>query len=124
YVLFGVLMLAVWALIRTTSLWWIYGWLVFLLFTVVIAFLAPVVILPLFNKFTPLDNEGLVDRLRALARQAGLNISEVQVMDASKRTRKDNAFFVGLGRSRRVVLFDNILVQPDSSIETVVAHEL
>jgi STE24 endopeptidase len=124
YVLFAVLMLALWALIRTTNLWWVYGWGVFLLFTVVLAFLGPVVLMPLFNKFTPLENETLTERLRALAREAGLNISEVQVMDASKRTRKDNAFFTGLGRTRRVVLFDNILVQPESSIATVVAHEL
>jgi STE24 endopeptidase len=124
YVLFAVLMLALWELIRTTALWWVYGWGVFLLFTVVLAFLGPVLLMPLFNKFTPLENEGLTERLRSLARQAGLNISEVQVMDASKRTRKDNAFFAGLGRTRRVVLFDNILVQPESSIATVVAHEL
>ena len=125
YVLFGALMTALWALIRATpTMWWIFGWLVFLLFTVVIALLAPVVILPLFNKFTPLDNEGLVARLQQLARDAGLKISGVQVMDASKRTRKDNAFFIGLGSTRRVVLYDNILVQPDDSIATVVAHEL
>jgi STE24 endopeptidase len=124
FVLFAALMTAVWALIRATSLWWVYGWLVFLAFTVVLAVLAPVVFLPLFNKFTPLDNESLVARLQGLAQQAGLKISGVQVMDASKRTRKDNAFFIGLGRTRRVVVFDNMLTQPDSSIATVVAHEL
>ncbi len=125
YVLFGALMTALWALIRATpSMWWIFGWLVFLLFGVVIALLAPVVILPLFNKFTPLDNEGLVARLQQLARDAGLNISGVQVMDASRRTRKDNAFFIGLGATRRVVLYDNTLVQPEDSIATIVAHEL
>jgi STE24 endopeptidase len=124
FVLFGVLMSVLWALIRTTSLWWVYGWGVFFAFSIVLAILGPVVIMPLFNKFTPLDNESLADRLRALARKAGLRISDVQVMDASKRTRKDNAFFAGLGKTRRVVLYDNILEQPDSSIETVVAHEL
>jgi STE24 endopeptidase len=124
YVLFGALMTVLWALIRTTALWWIYGWLAFFGFSVVIALLAPVVILPLFNKFTTLDNEALAARLQALARDAGLSISGVQVMDASKRTRKDNAFFIGLGKTRRVVLFDNILAQPDDSIASVVAHEL
>jgi STE24 endopeptidase len=124
FVLFGVLMSVVWALIRATTLWWIYGWLVFILFGVVIALLAPVVILPLFNKFTPMENEALVARLQQLARDAGLSISGVQVMDASKRTRKDNAFFIGLGSTRRVVVFDNMLTQPDDSIATVVAHEL
>lgn len=124
FVVAAILMLALWALIRSTELWWIAGWAVFFLFSVVLAFLGPVVIMPLFNKFTPLPDESLADRLRALGRKAGLNISEVQVMDASKRTRKDNAFFTGLGKTRRVVLFDNLLEQPGSSIESVVAHEL
>lgn len=124
FVIFGILMTALWALIRTTDLWWVAGWAVFFLFSVVLAFLGPVVIMPMFNKFAPLPNEGLADRLRTLARAAELNISEVQVMDASKRTRKDNAFFTGLGKTRRVVLFDNLLEQPEASIECVVAHEL
>lgn len=124
FVISGGLLFALWALIRATELWWVAGWAVFFVFSVVLAFLAPVVIMPLFNKFTPLDNETLADKLRALARKAGLAISEVQVMDASKRTRKDNAFFTGLGKTRRVVLFDNLLEQPDTAVESVVAHEL
>lgn len=123
-VLLGVLMTALWAVIRATDAWWIVGWIIFMLFSVVLAVLAPVVLMPLFNKFTPLDNEGLANKLRSLATKAGLNISGVQVMDASKRTKKDNAFFAGLGKTRRVVLFDNILEQPDASIESVVAHEM
>lgn len=123
-VLFGVLMVPLWALIRSTQAWWIAGWVVFLLFSVVFTFLGPVLILPLFNKITPLENPELADNLRELARSAGLSISDVQVMDASKRTRKDNAFFAGLGRTRRVVLFDNILEHPLQAIRTIVAHEL
>lgn len=86
FVMFGMLMSALWALIRTTSLWWVYGWAVFFVFSIALAILGPLVILPLFNKFTPLDNEALAERLRALARKAGLSISDVHVMDASKRT--------------------------------------
>lgn len=123
-VLTSALLFALWALIRSTELWWVAGWAVFFLFSVVLAVLGPVVIMPLFNKFTPLDNETLADRLRGLARKAGLAISEVRVMDASKRTRKDNAFFTGFGQTRRVVLFDNLLAQPETAIECVVAHEL
>ncbi|HYZ93251.1 MAG TPA: M48 family metallopeptidase [Actinomycetota bacterium] len=123
-VLFMVLLVPLWALIRSTDMWWIAGWLVFLLFSVVLAFLGPIVFMPLFNKFEPLGDEKLAGELRELARTAGLTISGVQVMDASKRTRKDNAFFAGLGGTRRIVLFDNLLEQPAKSVRTVVAHEL
>lgn len=123
-VLFAVLTIPLWALIRSTDLWWVAGWLVFLLFSVVLVFLGPVVILPIFNKLEPMADASLASKLRELARTAGLNISEVQVMDASKRTRKDNAFFTGLGKTRRVVLYDNLLAQPEKSVRAVVAHEL
>lgn len=123
-VLLSALMIPLWTLIRTTELWWVYGWIVFLLFSVGLSFLAPIVLMPLFNRFEPLDDAELTADLQELARVAGLSISEVQVMDASKRTKKDNAFFAGLGRTRRVVLFDNILSQPARSIRAVVAHEL
>jgi STE24 endopeptidase len=115
---------ALWWLIRSTDLWWIYGWAVFFAFSVLLAFLLPIVIMPIFNKFTPLENEKLSARLRALAEGVGMKVSGVQVMDASKRTRKDNAFFAGLGGSRRVVVFDNLLSQPASVIASIVAHEL
>jgi STE24 endopeptidase len=124
-VLAGLLMYALWSMIvRSPEWWWVFGWLVFFLFSVVLVFLAPVLIMPLFNKFTPLEDQETAQRLRALAQAAGLSISDVEVMDASKRTRKDNAFFAGLGKSRKVVLFDNILEQPAASIDNVVAHEL
>lgn len=123
-VLFSVLFIPTWALIRSTDLWWVYGAAVFLLFTVVLAFLLPVVILPIFNKFTPLSKEDLKVRLQGLAQKAGVKISDYQVMDASKRTKKDNAFFTGLGATRRVVVFDNLLEQPDECVEVVVAHEI
>lgn len=123
-VLFAALTVPLWALIRSTDLWWVAGWLVFLLFSVALVFLGPVLIMPLFNRFEPLTDASLGEKLRSLARSAGLNISEVQVMDASKRTKKDNAFFTGLGKTRRVVLYDNLLAQPEDSVRTVVAHEL
>ncbi len=120
----GLLFLALWWLIRTTDLWWIFGWAVFFAFSVLLAFLLPIVIMPIFNKFTPLEDESLSARLRSLAEGVGMQVSGVQVMDASKRTRKDNAFFAGLGKSRRVVIFDNLLSQPAAVIASIVAHEL
>jgi STE24 endopeptidase len=123
-VLQGALFLTLWWLIQTTDLWWLAGWAAFFLFSVVLAFLFPIVIMPIFNKFTPLEDEDLASRLRALAEEVGMRISGVQVMDASKRTRKDNAFFAGLGGSRRVVIFDNLLSQSAGVIASIVAHEL
>jgi STE24 endopeptidase len=118
------LLLILWWVIRSTDLWWLWGWAVFFGFSVLLAFLFPVVIMPIFNKFTPLEDEELAAKLRGVAEGAGMKVTGVQVMDASKRTKKDNAFFAGLGKSRRVVLFDNLLAQPHPVIESVVAHEL
>jgi len=91
----------------------------------VVGFLAPVVLEPLFNRFVPLADEELVRDLRRLADQAGAPVREVLVADASRRTRKVNAYVSGLGRTRRVVLFDTLLekVSPGET-RLVVAHEL
>lgn len=124
FVLYGGLLLALWAVIRATSLWWLAGWAVFFAFSVVLAFLAPVVLMPIFNRFEPLSDEELAAELVGVARDGGVEVSGVQVMDASKRTRKDNAFFAGLGRTRRIVLFDNLLETPRRAIRCVVAHEV
>ena len=123
-VLTSVLLVPVWAVIRATDLWWVWAWAVVFGFSVVLGMLYPILIAPIFNKFRPLDDETLAGRIRELAQRAGLRISGVLVMDASKRTRKDNAYFAGIGKTRRVVLFDNLLEQPHSAVETVVAHEM
>lgn len=123
-VLLSALLIPLWALIRSTELWWVFGWLVFFLFSVVLAFIGPTLLLPLFNKLEPLRDDALADELTGLGRDAGVRITGVQVMDASKRTRKDNAFFSGLGRTRKIVLYDNLLEQPARSVRCVVAHEL
>src|ERR687886_1120347 len=91
----------------------------------VVGFAAPVVLEPLFNRFAPLRDEELAERLRALARRAGVPVRDVLVTDASRRTRKVNAYVSGLGATRRVVLYDTLLGQADPRrIELVVAHEL
>jgi STE24 endopeptidase len=90
-----------------------------------VRFVAPVVLEPLFNRFEPLADDGLADRLKALARRAGVPIREVLVADASRRTRKVNAYVSGLGRTRRVVVFDTLLGDADErELNLVVAHEL
>jgi len=90
-----------------------------------VGFLAPVVLEPLFNRFAPLADEELAGELRRLAERAGAPVRDVLVADASRRTRKLNAYVSGLGRTRRVVLFDTLLdkVSPRET-RLVVAHEL
>src|ERR671935_2759464 len=95
------------------------------LLVLVIGFAAPVVLEPLFNRFAPLRDEELADRLRALARRSGVPVRDVLVADASRRTRKVNAYVSGLGATRRVVLFDTLLREAEPrEVELVVAHEL
>jgi len=94
-------------------------------FVLLVGFAAPVVLEPLFNRFAPLRDQQLADRLRALARRAGVPVRDVLVADASRRTRKVNAYVSGLGATRRVVLFDTLLREAGPrQVELVVAHEL
>jgi STE24 endopeptidase len=119
-----VLLVPLWVLIRSTDLWWVYGWMVMGLFVVGLGLLAPVLIMPLFNKFTPLEDGELRAELLDLARQVDADISEIQVSDASRRTRKDNAFVAGMGKTRRLVLYDTLLPRPREQVRTVAAHEI
>ncbi len=94
-------------------------------FALVVSFVAPVLFEPIFNRFEPLADEQLADDLRALAERAGAPVRDVLVADASRRTTKVNAYVSGVGRTRRVVLFDTLLEQSSSAeAKLVVAHEL
>lgn len=91
----------------------------------VLSFLAPVVLEPMFNRFRPLEDERLAGELRALAARAGVPVRDVLVADASRRTTKVNAYVSGLGRTRRVVLYDTLLgAAGEPELKLVVAHEL
>ena len=91
----------------------------------VLSFLAPLVFEPLFNRFRPLEDERLAGELRDLAVRAGVPVRDVLVADASRRTTKVNAYVSGLGRTRRVVLYDTLLASADErQIELILAHEL
>jgi STE24 endopeptidase len=118
------LSLVLWWVIRTTDLWWLLGALIFTAFGVLLAAIAPVVIIPLFNKLTPVDDDGLRQHLKDLAKEGGLRVKDVLVMDASKRTRHDNAFFTGMGKTKRVVIFDNMVDWDRGLIDVVVGHEV
>jgi STE24 endopeptidase len=119
-----ILFLPLYAIIRSTDLWWLWGWLVVVVFSVGFGFLYPVVIAPIFNTFTPLEDGDVADRVDAVADQAGVTISGTFVADESKRSRRDNAYVAGLGATRRVVLFDTLLEHPPPVVEQVVAHEI
>lgn len=105
--------------------WWVWGWAGFTALTALLFFLYPVLIAPLFNRFTPLDDPRLEIRIRALADDAGVAVDEVLVSDASRRSTVENAYVAGLGATRQVVLYDTLLAAGDEQ-ETlyVVAHEL
>jgi STE24 endopeptidase len=119
-----VLLIPLFAVIRSTDLWWLYGWLIVVGFSILIGFLFPIVIAPIFNKFTPLEDPDLAGRIQTVAGRAGVDISGAFVADESRRSRRDNAYVAGLGATRRVVLFDTLLEHPPAVVEQVVAHEI
>jgi STE24 endopeptidase len=92
---------------------------------VLVSFVAPVVLEPIFNRFRPLDDRALADELRALAERAGVPVRDVLIADASRRTTKLNAYVSGLARTRRVVLYDTLLERASPrQVRLIVAHEL
>ncbi len=118
------LLIPVLAIIRSVDLWWLWAWGVYIGFSMLMALLYPVVIMPRFNKFVPLEAGDLRLRVERVAERAGEQISGVFTMDASRRTRRDNAFVAGFGPTKRVVIYDTMLEHPPALIEQVVAHEI
>lgn len=105
--------------------WWVAMAALLWLFALAITWLAPLLLMPIFYKFKPLDNPELVARLTRLAEQAGAHVQGVYVMDMSSRTTTANAMLAGLGSTRRIILGDTLLASyTDDEIETVLAHEL
>ena len=105
--------------------WWLWAWAVMMAFQLLMSVLAPVLILPLFNKLTPLPEGTLRERLLALAQRTSFRAASIQVMDGSKRSKHSNAFFTGFGRLRKIVLFDTLITQlAEPELEAVLAHEI
>jgi STE24 endopeptidase len=115
----------VYALLRTTAWWWLVAAGVFFVVYVLMAALFPIWLLPLFYRLTPLDDGALRERLLGLANRAGVPVVGVWVADQSRRSRTANAALTGLGRTRRIILFDTLVreFRPDE-VESVLAHEL
>ncbi len=118
-----ILSLLLWIIEADPNWWWKFA-LVIIVFEIFISWLYPMFIAPLFNKFYPLEDEELRNKILSLLEKAKFKISNIFVMDASRRTKKVNAYLTGIGNSRRVVLFDTILSYTHDEILAVLAHEL
>jgi STE24 endopeptidase len=109
----------------TGANWWLWAAAVVMAFQLLLLLIAPAVIMPLFNKFTPLPEGTLRQRLFALAQRTDFPTRRIEVMDGSKRSRHSNAFFTGFGRFRKIVLFDTLIAQlTEPELESVLAHEI
>jgi STE24 endopeptidase len=119
------LLVVLWLMQAAGSLWWLYVWAVVVSYTLVLQFIAPRFLMPLFNKFTPLEDPALVERVQRLLDRCGYRSKGLYVMDGSKRSAHGNAFFSGFGATKRIVLFDTLIerLQP-AEVEAVLAHEL
>ncbi|MBI3903830.1 MAG: M48 family metallopeptidase [Nitrosomonadales bacterium] len=119
--LFGVL----WLMQRMGANWWLYVWGVWITFNLLLLFIYPTLIAPLFNKFLPMQDDGLKARIEALLKKCGFAASGLFVMDGSKRSSHGNAYFTGFGKTKRIVFFDTLLTRlTPGEIEAVLAHEL
>lgn len=104
--------------------WWFYGFLLVSLIQIVMTVLYPVVIAPLFNKFQPIADAELADRIKRLMEANGIRVKKILQMDAGRRSRHTNAYFTGLGKTKQIVLFDTLLEShPAEEILAVLAHE-
>ena len=112
-------------IIHGGAFWWLWAWMSVGLFELLVMWLYPVIIAPLFNRFEPLDDPDLVQRIEALMAQVGLQAKGVFRMDASKRSKHTNAYFTGIGKSKRIVLFDTLLTSHGKEeILAVLTHEI
>ena len=114
-----------WVMERSGVLWWLYAWLIWVAFNLFILTVYPIWIAPLFNKFVPLADPQLQERIERLLERCGFKAQGLLVMDGSRRSNHGNAYFTGFGKSKRIVFFDTLLARlAPSEVEAVLAHEL
>jgi STE24 endopeptidase len=105
--------------------WWLWVWGFMAVFSLFMMFISPYIIEPLFNKYEPVTEEGLEEEIRAMMEKAGLKVGKVLQMDASRRSKHSNAYFTGIGKVKRIVLFDTLISQMShGEIVAVLAHEI
>jgi STE24 endopeptidase len=120
-----ILWLVLWLMQAGGALWWFYTWAALVVYQLFVMWIAPNVIMPLFNKFTPLEDATLKERVTALMTRSGFTAKGFFVMDGSRRSAHSNAFFTGFGAAKRVVFFDTLLAKLNGDeMEAVLAHEL
>jgi STE24 endopeptidase len=119
-----VLTVGLWFIQSSPDNWWIWVWIFYLIFSLFIMYISPYVIEPLFNKFAPIEDESLAQRIRELLQKVGIKVSRVFKMDASKRSRHTNAYFSGFGKVKRIILYDTLLEKMNhDEVLAVLAHE-
>ncbi len=119
------IMLVLWLMESAGDLWWLYAWAALTVFSVLMMWAFPKFIAPIFNKFKPLEEGEVLDRIKTLLKRTGFNSDGVFVMDGSKRSSHGNAYFTGFGKTKRIVFFDTLLKHlSPTQVEAVLAHEL
>ena len=120
-----IISVSLWLISASPDYWWLWVWGFFLIFSLFIMYISPYVIEPLFNKFTPIEDKALEDKIKNLVQKVGIKVSRILKMDASKRSTHTNAYFTGIGKVKRIILYDTLLEKMDSD-ETiaVLAHEI
>jgi STE24 endopeptidase len=127
FLLFGIPLVwsLLWIVQTSGPYWWLFAWLLWTGFTLFVTWIYPTLIAPLFNRFQPLPDKLLLQRLESLLQRCGFSSKGVFVMDGSRRSSHGNAYFTGFGRNKRIVFFDTLLESLDhDEIEAVLAHEL
>jgi len=125
-ILFSILLSFLLFMIRHAgNIWWLLAWIFFISFQLLMVVLYPTLIAPLFNKFEPVKDRELENAIRELASKEGLRIKDIFQMDAGRRSRHTNAYFTGLGRTKRIVLYDTLIASHNrDEILAVLAHEI
>ena len=120
-----ILALILWIMDSIGSLWWLAAWAVLMAISLLMSWLFPTVIAPLFNKFTPMEDGSLKDRIQGLLSRCGFNSDGIFIMDGSKRSGHGNAYFTGMGNNKRIVFYDTLVDSlEEEELEAVLAHEL
>ncbi len=115
----------IWLMEKMGAYWWLYAWVVWMVFNLLMLAVYPTWIAPLFNKFTPMDNPELKERIERLLARCGFKVAGLMVMDGSLRSSHGNAYFTGFGKTKRIVFFDTLLERLNPpEVEAVLAHEL
>jgi STE24 endopeptidase len=125
-ILFSILISCLLLMIRHAgTAWWLWAWIFFMTFQILMVIIYPTLIAPLFNKFEPVKDAELESAIRGLAEKEGLRIKEIFQMDAGKRSRHTNAYFTGIGKTKRIVLYDTLIsAHSRDEILAVLAHEM